>query len=154
RPFATIGSKTPNYDGTFWENFLDTSTHLVLPTLAIMLISFAGYSRYSRASMLEVMNADYVRTARAKGLTERTVILRHAFRNALIPITTLAAIDFGAVIAGAIITETVFGWKGMGVVFVQGVGKSDVYQVMGVFVVTAIAVLVFNLIADITYAVL
>ena len=104
--------------------------------------------------MLEVLNADYVRTARAKGLTERTVVLRHAFRNALIPITTLAAIDFGAVIAGAIITETVFGWKGMGVVFVQGVDKSDVYQVMGVFVVTAIAVLLFNLIADITYAVL
>jgi peptide/nickel transport system permease protein len=154
RPFATIGSKTPNYEGTFWEVFLDTATHLILPTLAIMLISFAGYSRYSRASMLEVMNADYVRTARAKGLTERTVVLRHAFRNALIPITTLAAIDFGAVIAGAIITETVFGWKGMGVVFVQGVDKSDVYQVMGVFVVTAIAVLVFNLIADITYAVL
>jgi peptide/nickel transport system permease protein len=87
-------------------------------------------------------------------LTERTVVLRHAFRNALIPITTLAAIDFGAVIAGAIITETVFGWKGMGVVFVNGVDHSDVYQVMGVFLVTAIAVLVFNLIADITYAVL
>jgi peptide/nickel transport system permease protein len=154
RPFATIGSNTPNYQGTFWEVFLDTATHLILPTLAIMLISFAGYSRYSRASMLEVMNADYVRTARAKGLTERTVVLRHAFRNALIPITTLAAIDFGAVIAGAIITETVFGWKGMGVVFVNGVDHSDVYQVMGVFVVTAIAVLVFNLIADITYAVL
>jgi peptide/nickel transport system permease protein len=154
RPFATIGSKTPNYSGTFWEVFLDTSTHLILPTLAIMLISFAGYSRYSRASMLEVMNADYVRTARAKGLTERTVVLRHAFRNALIPLTTLAALDFGAVIAGAIITETVFGWKGMGVVFVSGVDHSDVYQVMGVFLVTAIAVLVFNLIADITYAVL
>ncbi|MFL6287352.1 MAG: ABC transporter permease, partial [Actinomycetes bacterium] len=152
RPFATIGSKTPNYTGTFWEVFLDTATHLLLPTLAIMLISFAGYSRYSRASMLEVMNADYVRTARAKGLTERTVVLRHAFRNALIPLTTLAALDFGAVIAGAIITETVFGWKGMGVVFVSGVDKSDVYQVMGVFLVTAVAVLVFNLIADITYA--
>ncbi len=92
-------------------------THLALPTIAIMLISFAGYSRYSRASMLEVMNADYVRTARAKGLTERTVVLRHAFRNALIPIATLAALDFGAVIGGAIITETVFGWKGMGVLF-------------------------------------
>ncbi|HEX5016132.1 MAG TPA: ABC transporter permease [Actinomycetes bacterium] len=154
RPFATIGSNTPNYQGTFWEVTLDTATHLVLPTLAIMLISFAGYSRYSRASMLEVMNADYVRTARAKGLTERTVVLRHAFRNALIPIATLAAIDFGAVIAGAIITETVFGWKGMGVIFTTAVEHFDYYQVMGVFVVTAIAVLVFNLIADISYAIL
>ena len=121
RPIATIGSKTPNFEGTFWEVLLDTATHLILPTLAIMLISFAGYSRYSRASMLEVLNADYVRTARAKGLTERTVVLRHAFRNAMIPIATLAALDFGAVIAGAIITETVFGWKGMGVLFTSAV---------------------------------
>ena len=154
RPIATIGSKTPNFDGTFWEGVLDTATHLVLPTLAIMLISFAGYSRYSRASMLEVLNADYVRTARAKGLTERTVVLRHAFRNALIPLATLAAIDFGAVISGAIITETVFGWKGMGVLFTSAVTRDDAYQIMGVFMVTAIAVLIFNLIADISYAVL
>jgi peptide/nickel transport system permease protein len=154
RPIATIGSKTPNFQGTFWETTLDTATHLVLPTLAIMLISFAGYSRYSRASMLEVLNADYVRTARAKGLTERTVVLRHAFRNALIPLATLAAIDFGAVIYGAIITETVFGWKGMGVLFTSAVQREDAYQIMGVFMVTAIAVLLFNLIADISYAIL
>lgn len=154
RPIATIGSKTPNFEGTFWETTLDTMTHLALPTIAIMLISFAGYSRYSRASMLEVMNADYVRTARAKGLTERTVVLRHAFRNAMIPIATLAALDFGAVIGGAIITETVFGWKGMGVLFTSAVQKFDTNQVMGVFLVTAVAVLVFNLIADISYAVL
>jgi len=154
RPIATVGSKTPNFEGTFWETTLDTMTHLALPTIAIMLISFAGYSRYSRASMLEVMNADYVRTARAKGLTERTVVLRHAFRNALIPIATLAALDFGAVIGGAIITETVFGWKGMGVLFTSAVGNFDTYQIMGVFIVTAIAVLIFNLIADISYAVL
>ncbi len=154
RPVATIGSKTPNFNGTFWEVTLDTATHLVLPTLAIMLISFAGYSRYSRASMLEVLNADYVRTARAKGLTERTVVLRHAFRNAMIPLATLAAIDFGAVISGAIITETVFGWKGMGVLFTSAVQRDDAYQIMGVFMVTAIAVLLFNLIADISYAIL
>jgi peptide/nickel transport system permease protein len=154
RPIATIGSKTPNFEGTFWEVVLDTATHLILPTLAIMLISFAGYSRYSRASMLEVMNADYVRTARAKGLTERTVVLRHAFRNAMIPLATLAALDFGAVISGAIITETVFGWKGMGILFTSAVQREDAYQIMGVFMVTAIAVVLFNLIADISYAVL
>jgi peptide/nickel transport system permease protein len=154
RPIATIGNQTPNFQGTFWEVTLDTASHLVLPTIAIMLISFAGYSRYSRASMLEVMNADYVRTARAKGLTERTVVLRHAFRNALIPIATLAAIDFGAVIGGAIITETVFGWKGMGVLFTSALNKFDTNQIMGVFIVTAVAVLIFNLIADISYAVL
>jgi peptide/nickel transport system permease protein len=154
RPIATIGSKTPNFEGTFWEVLLDTATHLILPTLAIMLISFAGYSRYSRASMLEVLNADYVRTARAKGLTERTVVLRHAFRNAMIPLATLAALDFGAVISGAIITETVFGWKGMGILFTSAVTREDAYQIMGVFIVTAVAVVVFNLIADISYAIL
>lgn len=152
RPIATIGNKTPNYTGTFWELTLDTLTHLVLPTLAILLISFAAYSRFSRASMLETMNADYIRTARAKGVTERTVVLRHAFRNALIPIATLAALDFGAVFGGAIITETVFGWQGMGQLFNQALPNFDVNQLMGFFVVTAVAVLVFNLFADLSYA--
>jgi peptide/nickel transport system permease protein len=152
RPVATIGNKTPNYSGTFWEVTLDTLTHLVLPTLAILLISFAAYSRFSRASMLETMNADYIRTARAKGVNERTVVLRHAFRNALIPIATLAALDFGAVFGGAIITETVFGWQGMGQLFNQALPNFDINQVMGFFVVTAVAVLIFNLLADLSYA--
>ena len=115
-------------------------------------ISFATYSRYSRATMLEVMNQDYVRTARAKGLTERTVVMRHAFRNALIPITTLAAIDFGALIAGAVITEYVFGWQGMGNLFFVGLLQTDPNPVMAFYVVTALSVAVFNLIADIAYA--
>jgi peptide/nickel transport system permease protein len=152
RILATIGSGTPNFEGTFWEQQLDTFTHLLLPTLSILLISFATYSRYSRATMLETMNQDYVRTARAKGLTERTVVMRHAFRNALIPLTTLAAFDFGALISGAIITETIFGWRGMGVLFVNGLGQSDPYPVMGFYIVTAISVVVFNMLADISYA--
>jgi peptide/nickel transport system permease protein len=152
RILATIGSGTPNFDGTFWERQLDTFTHLLLPTLSILLISFATYSRYSRATMLETMNQDYVRTARAKGLTERTVVMRHAFRNALIPLTTLAAFDFGALISGAIITETIFGWRGMGVLFVNGLAQSDPYPVMGFYIVTAISVVVFNMLADIAYA--
>lgn len=152
RPVATIGSETPNFTGNFWQVTLDSLLHLILPTLAIMLISFATYSRYTRASMLETLKADYVRTARAKGLPERTVVLRHAFRNALIPVTTLAALDFGAVIGGAVITETVFGWKGMGRLFVDGLNNSDVNQVMGFFLVVAVSVLVFNLLADLSYA--
>ncbi len=152
RPVATIGSETPNFTGNFWQTQLDSLMHLILPTLAIMLISFATYSRYTRASMLETLKADYVRTARAKGLLERTVVLRHAFRNALIPVTTLAALDFGAVIGGAVITETVFGWKGMGQLFVDGLDASDVNQVMGFFLVVAVSVLVFNLLADLSYA--
>ncbi len=148
----TIGSGTPNFEGTFWEVFLDRGLSLVLPTAALILISFATYVRYTRASMLEVLNMDYVRTARAKGLTERAVTVRHAFRNALIPVTTLAAFDFGAVIGGAVITETVFGWRGMGALFRQGLLTRDPNPVMAFFLVTAVLVVIFNLIADIAYA--
>jgi peptide/nickel transport system permease protein len=152
RIFATTGSQTPNFDGTFWQRQLDIFTHLLLPTLSIMLISFATYSRYSRATMLDVMNQDYVRTARSKGLTERTVVMRHAFRNALIPVTTLAALDFGALIGGAVITEYVFGWQGMGSLFIVGLLQTDPNPVMGFYVVTAISIVVFNLLADLAYA--
>jgi len=152
RPIATIGSNTPNFEGTFWETFLDSATHIVLPSLALILISFATYTRYTRASMLEVMNQDYVRTARSKGLTERTVVMRHAFRNALIPVTTLMAFDFASVLGGAVITETVFGWRGMGNMFLTGLNAVDPAPVMGFFLVVGTAVVVFNLIADITYA--
>jgi len=152
RVIATIGSQTPNFSGGFWLTQLDIFTHLLLPTMAVMLISFASYSRYSRATMLEVMNQDYVRTARAKGLTERTVVMRHAFRNALIPLTTLAALDFGALIGGAVITEYVFGWQGMGSLFIGGLLQTDPNPVMGVYIVTAISIAVFNMLADMAYA--
>jgi peptide/nickel transport system permease protein len=88
-----------------------------------MLVSVAGYVRYSRASLLEVLNQDYIRTARAKGLTERTVIMRHAFRNALIPLTTIMAFDFAGILGGAIITEQVFAWRGMGTLFNTEFGR-------------------------------
>ncbi|HYY10577.1 MAG TPA: ABC transporter permease [Kineosporiaceae bacterium] len=152
RVLATIGSETPNFDGPFWQQQLDTFSHLLLPTLSILLISFATYSRYSRATMLETLSQDYVRTARAKGLTERTVVMRHAFRNALIPLTTLAAFDFGALLGGAVITETIFGWRGMGLLFVNGLQSTDPNPVMGFYIVTAISVVIFNMLADIAYA--
>ena len=120
----------------------------------IILISFASYTRYSRASLLEVMNQDYIRTARAKGLTQRTVIVRHAFRNALIPITTIIAFDVGAIIGGAVVTETVFGWSGMGRLFVDGINRVDPNPVMAFFVVTGTLAVLFNLIADLVYAAL
>lgn len=154
RPIATIGSSTPNLEGNFWIAGLDTYTHLLLPTIALMLISLASYSRYSRASMLEIMNQDYIRTARAKGLTERTVVMRHAFRNALIPLATLVAFDIGALIGGAIITEAVFAFSGMGQLFIQALLASDPNPVMGVFLITGILALVFNLVADLVYSVL
>ena len=144
----------PGLGGNFWVQGIDLFTHLLLPTIAIILISFASYTRYSRASLLEVMNQDYIRTARAKGLTQRTVVVRHAFRNALIPITTIIAFDVGAIVGGAVITETVFGWTGMGRLFIDGLNRVDPNPVMAFFVVTGTLAVLFNLIADLVYAAL
>jgi peptide/nickel transport system permease protein len=154
RPIATIGASTPGLEGDFWIQGLDNFTHLLLPTLALLLASLASYSRYSRASMLEIMNMDYIRTARAKGLPERVVVMRHAFRNALIPLATLVAFDIGALIGGAVITEQVFAFSGMGQLFVQALLRTDPNPIMGFFLVAGILALVFNLIADLVYSVL
>ncbi len=154
RPISTVGSSTPGFNEGFWLQGIDTATHLVLPTLALMLIALAGYSRYSRASMLEIMNQDYIRTARAKGASERTVVMRHAFRNALIPLATLIAFDIGGLIGGAVVTENVFAITGMGQLFVQALRLVDLNPIMGFFLVTGLLAMVFNLVADLLYAVL
>jgi peptide/nickel transport system permease protein len=154
RPIATIGAGTPNIEGDFWILGLDSFTHLILPTTALILISLAGYTRFTRASMLEIMNMDYIRTARAKGLSERTVVMRHAFRNALIPVATIVAFDIGGLIGGAVITETVFSVRGMGFLFLDGILHVDPNPVMGVFICVAITAMVFNLIADLAYSAL
>jgi len=154
RPISTIGSETPNLVGTFWDGFLDKGTQLILPTIVLTLISVASYTRYTRSSMLEVMNQDYVRTARSKGLSERVVIVKHAFRNALIPITTIVAFDFAGLIGGAVITEQVFGWKGMGELFQTGLKQVDPAPVMAFFLVTGTAAIVMNLLADLAYSAL
>ena len=154
RPIATIGASTPNLEGDYWVTTLDSFTHLILPTIALILISLASYTRFTRSSMLEVMNMDYIRTARAKGATERSVVMRHAFRNALIPIATVVAFDIGALIGGAVITERVFSVQGMGTLFFDGLGHVDPNPVMGVFICTAVTALVFNLVADLAYSAL
>lgn len=154
RPIATIGATTPNLGGSIWQGALDSYTHLILPTIALLLISLASYSRYSRASLLEVMNQDYVRTARAKGLTERTVVMRHAFRNAMIPIATIIAFDVGGLIGGAVITETIFAWNGMGSVFQDALTKTDINPLMAFILITSALTVAFNLVADILYSVL
>ncbi len=154
RPIATIGSSTPNLQGDFWIQTLDLATHLLLPTATLILISFASYTRYSRASMLEVMNADYIRTARSKGLTERTVVMRHAFRNALLPLASIVPIDIITLLGGAIITETVFGWFGMGRLFVVSLGSNQQDPVMAYIVIVGILAVFANLVADLLYAVL
>ena len=155
RPIPTISegnSLLPS--GNFWFSSLDTVLHLVLPTIALVLITMAAYLRYSRGTMLEVMNQDYIRTARAKGLPERTVIMRHAFRNTLIPITTILVVDFAGIMGGAIITENVFGWHGMGSLFNLAVRTQDLNLLMGVFLFTASLVIMANLVADLLYSAL
>jgi peptide/nickel transport system permease protein len=152
RPIKTIGDREARLDGDFWLTTNDFFSHLVLPTMALMLISVATYTRYSRGSMLEVLNQDYIRTARSKGLTERTVIIRHGFRNAMIPLATVVAFDISGVLGGAVITETVFEWNAMGRLFSDGLRALDPNPVMAFFVVTAIFIVLLNLLADIAYA--
>jgi peptide/nickel transport system permease protein len=149
---STIGAQTPNLRGDMWFQMLDSFGHILLPTIALSIGSLAAYTRYARSSLLEVLNQDYVRTARAKGLHERTVIMRHAFRNAMIPVVTIIAFDFGGLIGGAIITERIFAWQGMGSLFNFGLQAVDLNLVMGVFLVTGVVAVVFNVIADIAYA--
>jgi peptide/nickel transport system permease protein len=153
RVFYTSGLSSSTNAGHGLHFLLDRVQHLALPVLVVATLSIASYSRFMRASMLEVLNSDYVRTARAKGLVERRVVLRHVFRNALIPLITVVAIDFGGLFAGIITIETIFTLDGMGFYFVNALGASDPYPVMAWLMVVATMVVVFNLIADVLYGV-
>ena len=154
RPIATIGDRTPNITGNFWVHAVDNYPHLILPTVSLLLISFAGYTRYARGSMLEVMNQDYIRTARAKGLTERTVVMRHGFRNSLIPLATIVPIDVITLVGGALITERIFGRPGMGQLFIRSLNNNEIEPVMAYLVIIAFLAIVANIVADIIYALL
>jgi peptide/nickel transport system permease protein len=131
---------------------VDRLQHLALPAMTLTFLQIALYSRFMRASMLEVINSDYVRTARAKRVHERRVLMRHALRNALIPVVTVSGLNFGGLIGGAVVTETIFQLDGMGPYFINNLLSGDVYVVMAWLVVTAASVIVFNLLADIAYA--
>ncbi|GAA2680780.1 ABC transporter permease [Nonomuraea recticatena] len=150
----TIGEKSVVVDGGVWAQLADAAGHMVLPTISLALISFGAWSRFQRASMLDVLNSDYVLFARAKGLTRRRVVVRHALRTALIPMTTVTALDFASLISGAVITETVFQWRGLGDFLVSSINQRDAYAVLAWLLVVAVAVIVFNLIADLLYALL
>jgi peptide/nickel transport system permease protein len=160
RPIPTVGQVNDQVamelldNPNFWVGSLDGLLHIILPTVALTIGSFAGYVRYTRGNLLEVLNMDYVRTARAKGLTERTVVMRHSFRNALIPLTTLMAWDFAGLIGGAIITESVFGWIGMGTLFRQAIFSFDLNLMMGAFLITSTLAVSANLLSDLLYSAL
>jgi peptide/nickel transport system permease protein len=126
--------------------------HMVLPVATLTIISVAGYSRYVRASMLEVINADYIRTATAKGLNRRSVIYGHALKNASLPLVTIIGLDLPLLLAGAVVTETIFAWPGMGRLFIDHANRADVAVLMGILMLVAVAVVFFQIITDIIYA--
>ncbi|SHH47169.1 peptide/nickel transport system permease protein [Jatrophihabitans endophyticus] len=153
--FQTIGERSiPITDDSVWGSFKDIVSHAILPVVVLGLVSYAAWSRFTRASMLEVLNSDYVRLARSKGLSPRRVLVRHALRTALVPLTTVTALDIAALLGGAIVTERVFQWNGMGNLFLRALQGTDFNVMLAWLLVSAVIVILFNLIADLLYGVL
>jgi peptide/nickel transport system permease protein len=153
--FFTIGEASSDTSTfTAWQTLTDIAGHLVLPTIALALISYASWSRYQRSSMLEVLNSDYVRLARAKGLRWRKVLIRHGLRTALIPLITVTALDVAGILGGAVVTETVFNWNGLGRMLLVGIQARDTNTVASWLLIAGFIVVVFNILADLLYAVL
>jgi peptide/nickel transport system permease protein len=151
RWFPVAGMRDVRFEGNRFEEWLDIAHHLVLPALTLGLIYLAQYSRLSRASMLEVLQSDYVRTARAKGLAERKVVYKHALRNAVIPVITIAGLQFGALLSGALLVETVFNWPGLGRLAADSVFQRDAPVLLGVLICSAVLVVVINILTDVVY---
>ncbi len=147
--FPAGGMRTIGQEPTL----LDLLWHLVLPATTLALFYIATFMRYTRFSMLEVINQDYIRTARGKGLPERTVIIRHAFRNAILPIVTVTGLAVRNLVAGALFIETIYSWPGMGSLFLDAVLVRDYPMIMGVMLVVAVVVLLANLATDLTYGI-
>ncbi len=147
---------TADYNAWFGQHpiagILDILAHIVLPATTIAIVGIAGDSRFMRSSMLDAIHQDYVRTARAKGLSERVVVLKHALRNALLPVITNIAIELPLLFSGAVVTEAIFSWPGMGQLFFQALEAFDYPLLMGILSVSAVLIVLFNLFADIAYA--
>jgi peptide/nickel transport system permease protein len=133
------------------DYYLDVLHPMVLPVVTLALIYLAFYSRLSRASMLDVLGSDYVRTARAKGLSERVVVYKHALRNALIPIVTIAGLQFAQILSGAVLVEAVFAWPGLGTLALEAILRRDGPTILGILFFSAMVVVIFNLLTDLTY---
>jgi peptide/nickel transport system permease protein len=150
----SVGLSDPRADYTGWDGIVDRAQHLIMPVAVLSLTSTASMTRYVRAAMLDVIGQDYVRTAQAKGLAERTVVIVHALKNGAIPIVTVLALELPDLFIGAVIVESVFAISGMGRLFIESANLRDYPVLMGVLVITAILVITFNLIADLLYAAL
>jgi peptide/nickel transport system permease protein len=149
--FPVQGMTDPRISGGFFVQGLDVLRHLVLPALTLGSVYLAQYSRLSRTSMLEALSADYVRTARAKGVRERSVVYRHALRNAILPIVTVVGVQVSHLLAGAVLVETVFGWPGMGRLAYESILRRDAPLMLGILFFTALLVILANILTDIVY---
>lgn len=145
------GMRSIDSSGGGFKDVLDVLHHLVLPTLTLSLVYLAQYSRLSRSSMLDVLGSDFIRTARAKGLADRVVMYKHALRNALLPVVTVLGLQFGNVMAGAILVETVFNWPGLGRLAFDSVLRRDYPTILGVLLFSSIVVIVMNIFTDVAY---
>lgn len=152
--FPVSGNHDLDFEGNWFESLLDLGQHLILPALTLGIIFLAQYSRLSRASMLEVLESDYVRTARAKGLSERSVVFKHGLRNGLIPVVTVLGLQFGVAFSGAILVETVFAWPGIGRLAFDAVLRRDVPVLLGVLILTSVVVIIANLVTDLVYRII
>lgn len=152
--FEYTGETSTDAVGGAFDQFVDRLQHLVLPTLTLALVSIAGFSRYQRNAMLDVLGQDFIRTARAKGLTRRQALLKHGLRTALIPMATLFAYGVGGLFAGAVFVEKIFGWHGIGEWFIQGITTQDTNIIVAITVFTGATVLLAGLLSDVLYAAL
>ena len=152
--FEYTGETSPDAVGGTWSQFVDRVQHLVLPTLTLALMAIAGYSRYQRNAMLDVLGQDFIRTARAKGLTRRQALFTHGLRTALIPMATLFAYSVAGLVTGAVFVEKIFGWHGMGEWVVQGISTQDTNIVAAITVFSGAVVLLAGLLSDVIYAIL
>jgi peptide/nickel transport system permease protein len=149
----TSGTGNYGYSYDLFGTIVDRVSHLILPTTVLAITFVAGWSRYMRSSMIDVVKQDYMRTARAKGVSSTRLLLRHALRNAIIPLITVVAIDFGQVAGGAAITEGIFAWPGMGSLFIDSLDGRDFPVLLAMLMLAGTFVIAFNLIADVLYAV-
>ena len=152
--FEYTGEYSPDAVGGIWSQFVDRLQHLVLPTFTLALASIAGFSRYQRNAMLDVLGQDFIRTARAKGLTRRRALFKHGLRTALIPMATLFAYGVSALVTGAVFTEKIFGWHGMGEWVIQGVASQDTNIIAAITVFFGATILIAGLLSDVIYAAL
>lgn len=149
--FPASGMIDPALDVGTFGRILDVMHHMVLPVVSLALIYLAFYSRLARASMMDVLGSDYIRTARAKGLSENMVVYKHALRNAVLPLVTIAGLQFAQILSGAVVVEAVFTWPGLGTVALEAILRRDAPTMLGILFFSAFCVIIFNLLTDAAY---